>query len=254
MRSAPTTNQFSPASAKSLEPRAKSREDPPTEDSAHAFDPQRAARALDSRPVGGPLVRPGRYAGFGRTCPAWPPARAPASSIARSHQGTRATGRSRGSTPGPATAARSSTACCSARASSRWTCGARTSPQQSFLGIAFHVVDWTTYDAVYFRPFNFRAAAAGAALPLGPVRLAPGQHLAEAAGGAAGSVREGGRTRHPIRTAGSTPASSWRTSKVEVYVNGADDAEPRGGRPRRGEERRRGPVGRQRLRRRLRRT
>jgi hypothetical protein len=31
--------------------------------------------------------------------------------------------------------------------------------QQSFLGIAFHVVDWTTYDAVYFRPFNFKAAA-----------------------------------------------------------------------------------------------
>jgi glyoxylase-like metal-dependent hydrolase (beta-lactamase superfamily II) len=32
--------------------------------------------------------------------------------------------------------------------------------QQSFLGIAFHVVDWTTYDAIYFRPFNFRAARA----------------------------------------------------------------------------------------------
>jgi len=30
--------------------------------------------------------------------------------------------------------------------------------QQSFLGIAFHVVDWTTYEAVYFRPFNFKAA------------------------------------------------------------------------------------------------
>lgn len=30
--------------------------------------------------------------------------------------------------------------------------------QRSFLGIAFHFVDWTTYDAVYFRPFNFRAA------------------------------------------------------------------------------------------------
>ncbi|HSW28972.1 MAG TPA: hypothetical protein VLH75_05675 [Longimicrobiales bacterium] len=30
--------------------------------------------------------------------------------------------------------------------------------QQSFLGIAFHFVDWTTYDAVYFRAFNFRAA------------------------------------------------------------------------------------------------
>jgi glyoxylase-like metal-dependent hydrolase (beta-lactamase superfamily II) len=30
--------------------------------------------------------------------------------------------------------------------------------QQSFLGVAFHVVDWTTLDAVYFRPFNFRSA------------------------------------------------------------------------------------------------
>jgi hypothetical protein len=33
--------------------------------------------------------------------------------------------------------------------------------QQSFLGIAFHVVDWTTLDAVYFRPFNFRSAEPG---------------------------------------------------------------------------------------------
>jgi glyoxylase-like metal-dependent hydrolase (beta-lactamase superfamily II) len=32
--------------------------------------------------------------------------------------------------------------------------------QQSFLGVAFHVVDWTTLDAVYFRPFNFRAGSA----------------------------------------------------------------------------------------------
>jgi hypothetical protein len=29
--------------------------------------------------------------------------------------------------------------------------------EQSFLGIAFHGVDSTTYDAIYFRPFNFRA-------------------------------------------------------------------------------------------------
>jgi len=28
-------------------------------------------------------------------------------------------------------------------------------PQSSFVGIAFRVVDQTTYDAVYFRPFNF---------------------------------------------------------------------------------------------------
>ncbi|RYE27025.1 MAG: hypothetical protein EOP45_02525 [Sphingobacteriaceae bacterium] len=30
--------------------------------------------------------------------------------------------------------------------------------QQSFLGIAFHGIDTITYDAVYFRPFNFRSA------------------------------------------------------------------------------------------------
>jgi hypothetical protein len=29
--------------------------------------------------------------------------------------------------------------------------------QQSFVGVAFHGVDETTFDAVYFRPFNFKA-------------------------------------------------------------------------------------------------
>lgn len=29
--------------------------------------------------------------------------------------------------------------------------------QQSFVGVAFHGVDGATYDAVYFRPFNFKA-------------------------------------------------------------------------------------------------
>jgi hypothetical protein len=29
--------------------------------------------------------------------------------------------------------------------------------QQSFLGVAFHGVDGSTFDAVYFRPFNFKA-------------------------------------------------------------------------------------------------
>jgi hypothetical protein len=35
-------------------------------------------------------------------------------------------------------------------------------PQQSFVGVAFHGVDSTTYDAIYFRPFNFRARRARA--------------------------------------------------------------------------------------------
>jgi len=30
--------------------------------------------------------------------------------------------------------------------------------QGSFVGLAFHVLDGQTYEAVYFRPFNFRAA------------------------------------------------------------------------------------------------
>src|SRR5205807_2156431 len=29
-------------------------------------------------------------------------------------------------------------------------------PQQSFVGVAFHGVDGTTFDAIYFRPFNFK--------------------------------------------------------------------------------------------------
>lgn len=31
-------------------------------------------------------------------------------------------------------------------------------PQQSFVGIAFHAVDGAAHDAVYFRPFNFKAS------------------------------------------------------------------------------------------------
>jgi hypothetical protein len=30
-------------------------------------------------------------------------------------------------------------------------------PQSSFIGVAFRVVDQNTYDAIYFRPFNFRS-------------------------------------------------------------------------------------------------
>jgi hypothetical protein len=36
----------------------------------------------------------------------------------------------------------------------------KNAPQQSFVGVAFHGVDETTYDVVYFRPFNFRATNA----------------------------------------------------------------------------------------------
>ena len=36
------------------------------------------------------------------------------------------------------------------------TSGARTFSNRAFVGVAFHGVDGTTYDAIYFRPFNFR--------------------------------------------------------------------------------------------------
>ncbi len=34
----------------------------------------------------------------------------------------------------------------------------RNIPQKSFVGIAFHIQNDTTYDAIYFRPFNFKNA------------------------------------------------------------------------------------------------
>jgi hypothetical protein len=37
----------------------------------------------------------------------------------------------------------------------------RDSFQKSFVGVAFHGLDEETYDAVYFRPFNFRAGETG---------------------------------------------------------------------------------------------
>lgn len=38
----------------------------------------------------------------------------------------------------------------------------KNAPQQSFVGVAFHGDDDKTFDAVYFRPFNFKAADAAA--------------------------------------------------------------------------------------------
>jgi hypothetical protein len=51
-------------------------------------------------------------------------------------------------------------------------------PQQSFVGVAFHGVDGTTYDAIYFRPFNFRAA--DPARRIRAVQYISQLHLAEA--------------------------------------------------------------------------
>ncbi len=43
--------------------------------------------------------------------------------------------------------------------------------EQSFLGVAFHGVDGTTYDAVYFRPFKLQGGRSSQTQPRRPVHL-----------------------------------------------------------------------------------
>lgn len=93
-------------------------------------------------------------------------------------------------------------------------------PQRSFLGIAFHLVDWTEYEAVYFRPFNFRAATP-------EQRSHAVQYIAHPA-----NPWQRLRTERPgqFEKAIDPPPhpNGWfharivlAASKVEVYVNGA---------------------------------
>ncbi len=125
--------------------------------------------------------------------------------------------------------------------------------QQSFLGVAFHVVDWTTLDAVYFRPFNFRAAEPAAAIPLRPVRLASRPHVAAAAERAAGAVRAGDRPS--ARSQWLVPrAHRPRGRPGRGLRERRREAEPGRRGPGRGEERRRRALRRQRIRRRVRRS
>ncbi|MDO8834914.1 MAG: ankyrin repeat domain-containing protein [Vicinamibacterales bacterium] len=93
--------------------------------------------------------------------------------------------------------------------------------QRSFLGLAFHVVDWTTLDAVYFRPFNFRGADAGS-------RSHSVQYVSHP-----GNTWQRLRTERPgqFEQAIDPPPdpNGWfharivlANSRVEVFVNGAD--------------------------------
>jgi len=66
--------------------------------------------------------------------------------------------------------------------------------QGSFIGVAFRVADAQTHDAVYFRPFNFRAADA---VRHRHARLSSALALAKAAIRASGGIRDarGSRAR-----------------------------------------------------------
>ena len=60
--------------------------------------------------------------------------------------------------------------------------------QHRFLGVTFHATDGTTFETVYFRPFNFKADPP-LSQPSRAVHLAAGAPLAEAAREFAGRLR-----------------------------------------------------------------
>ena len=82
----------------------------------------------------------------------------------------------------------------------------------SSVGVAFHGVDGSTYDAVYFRPFNFRTG--DQARVVRAVQYI--SHPAHRGSGSEQSTRTSSRSpssRCPIRTTGFTFASSLRARR-----------------------------------------
>lgn len=96
-------------------------------------------------------------------------------------------------------------------------------PQQSFVGLAFHGVDGTTLDAVYFRPFNFKAqdpAAHGHAVQYVSHPLNTWDKLRQ---------RQPGKYEQPVNPA--PDPNDWFHARVviaaptiSVYVAGASQA------------------------------
>ncbi len=93
-------------------------------------------------------------------------------------------------------------------------------PQSSFVGVAFRVVDKDTYDAVYFRPFNFRSpnalskshAVQYISQPAWPWERLRGEHPGE---------YEKGIEPAPDGDAWFHARIVIRNSAVKVYVNNA---------------------------------
>jgi hypothetical protein len=92
--------------------------------------------------------------------------------------------------------------------------------QQSFLGIAFHGVDTTTYDLVYFRPFNFRSTDSVRKIHAVQYVSAPDypwERLREQHNG----VYEKGINPPPLATDWLHARIVVDESEIKVYVNGA---------------------------------
>jgi hypothetical protein len=93
-------------------------------------------------------------------------------------------------------------------------------PQSNFLGISFRFVDKTTHDAVYFRPFNFRAGDPEREAHAVQYISHPGYHWFNLRGDSPGQYEK------PIVPA--PDGDSWfharivvERPKVSVYVNSA---------------------------------
>ena len=122
--------------------------------------------------------------------------------------------------------------------------------QQSFLGVAFHVVDWTTLDAVYFRPFNFRGADAERRSHSVQYVAHPAYPWQRLRAERAGQFEK--RNRTAARSERLVPRAHRRRGRPRRGVRERRrEAESLGRGPRPGEERRRGAVCRQRIGRRL---
>jgi hypothetical protein len=93
-------------------------------------------------------------------------------------------------------------------------------PQRSFLGIAFHGVDTLTYDAIYFRPFNFQSTD--------PVRkihavqyISHPQYTWERLRNEKNGIYEKGINPPPAATEWFHAKIVVDESTITVYVNGA---------------------------------
>ena len=82
----------------------------------------------------------------------------------------------------------------------------------SFVGVAFHGVDGTTYDAIYFRPFNFKTDDQARVLRAVQYISQPAHPWQKLRGEKPGQY-ENLSNPCPIRTAGSGPAWSWRARR-----------------------------------------
>ena len=123
--------------------------------------------------------------------------------------------------------------------------------QQSFLGVAFHRKDDNTYEAVYLRPFNFRATEPARHDHAVQYMTRPGLRLAAAEKRVPGRIREPGRSIGGTDRVGAAPNRRERRNRPDIRRR-RHIADARGPQARNARSRRHRLVGGKQQRRRLR--